>query len=204
MPQGGGQPPSGGGRRRPAWPAAAFVLLVRGRRAVVTEHVFWIVSRAAGIVALLASSCSVALGLLMAARLLRGRDLRTWHEALGLGTMAAMVVHAGALLFDSYVSPSVFDMLVPFVGSYQPLWTSLGIVCGWATLVLGLSYYVRARIGVARWRGCTAGRRSCGCSRSSTRSARAPTPVRSGSWSRSASSRSPPPSCSPVRHLVTT
>ena len=58
MPQGG--PPLG--RRRAAvgrWPAAAVVLLVRGRRAVVTEHVFWIVSRAAGIVALLASSMSV-------------------------------------------------------------------------------------------------------------------------------------------------
>ncbi len=118
----------------------------------MTEHVFWIVSRAAGIVALLASSMSVSLGLLMAARLLRGRDLRTWHEALGLATMAALVVHAGALLFDSYVSASVLDLLVPFVGSYQPLWTSLGIVCGWATLILGLSYYVRARIGVARWR----------------------------------------------------
>jgi sulfoxide reductase heme-binding subunit YedZ len=118
----------------------------------VTEHVFWIASRAAGIVALLGSSASVSLGLLMATRLVRGRDLRTWHEALALGTMAALVVHAGSLLFDSYVSPSLAGVLVPFVGSYQPFWTSLGIVCGWATLVLGLSYYARARIGVARWR----------------------------------------------------
>jgi len=116
------------------------------------EHLFWMASRAAGIVALLASSASVSLGLLMAARLLRGRDLRTWHEALGITTMVALVVHAGSLLGDSYLSPSLADITIPFVGSYQPLWTSLGIVCGWLTLALGLSYYARARIGVGRWR----------------------------------------------------
>jgi sulfoxide reductase heme-binding subunit YedZ len=118
----------------------------------VTDHVFWIASRAAGVVALLGSSGSASLGLLMAARLVRGRDLRVWHEALGLATMVAIAVHAGVLLFDAYVSASAADVLVPFVGSYQPLWTSLGIVCGWATLVLGLTFYTRARIGVARWR----------------------------------------------------
>ncbi len=118
----------------------------------MTEHVFWIASRAAGIVALLGSSASVSLGLMMALRLVRGRDLRVWHEALGIATIAAIVVHAGVLLFDSYVSMSVVDLLVPFAGSYAPFWTALGIVSGWATLVLALSYYARARIGVARWR----------------------------------------------------
>jgi sulfoxide reductase heme-binding subunit YedZ len=118
------------------------------------EHLFWLTSRAAGIVALLASSASVGLGLLMAGRMLRrrGPDLRSLHEALSLAAMAAIVLHAGALVFDGYVNLGVADVAVPFLGDHRPLWTSLGIVCGWSLIALGLSYYWRARIGVARWR----------------------------------------------------
>ena len=120
----------------------------------MTEHLFWLTSRSAGIVALLASSASVGLGLLMAGRMIRGKgaELRSIHEALSLATMAAIVVHAGALVFDGYVNLSLAEVTIPFLGDYAPLWTSLGIACGWALIALGLSYYARARIGVARWR----------------------------------------------------
>ena len=122
--------------------------------AATGEHLFWIVSRAAGIVALLAASASVGLGLLMGGRMLRGRgvELRSVHEALSIAAMAAIVLHAGALVFDSYVNLGVADVTIPFLGDHQPLWTSLGIVCGWSLIALGVSYYLRARIGVARWR----------------------------------------------------
>ena len=117
-------------------------------------HVFWLVSRAAGILALLASSGSVGVGLLMSGRMIRrrGLDLRSIHEALSIVAMAAIVVHAGALVLDGYVDLSVADVTLPLLGDFRPLWTSLGIVCGWALIALGLSYYARARIGVARWR----------------------------------------------------
>src|SRR5829696_5193720 len=119
-----------------------------------TEHIFWITSRAAGIVALLASTAGVTLGLLMSGRLVRGRtaQLRVSHEALSLATIAALVIHAGALLGDSYLSPSLADVTIPFVSGYQRVWTTTGIVAGWMLIVLGLSYYARGKIGVARWR----------------------------------------------------
>ena len=66
--------------------------------------------------------------------------------------MAAIVVHAGALLGDSFMSPSLADITLPFASSFHRFWTTLGILCGWGTLILGLSYYARARIGVQRWR----------------------------------------------------
>jgi methionine sulfoxide reductase heme-binding subunit len=118
------------------------------------EHLFWITSRAAGILALLLSTAAVSVGVLMGGRMIRrrGPDLRATHEALALATLAAIAIHAGALLFDSFLSASVFDIALPFVSSYHRLFTTLGILCGWATVLLGLSYYVRARIGVARWR----------------------------------------------------
>jgi sulfoxide reductase heme-binding subunit YedZ len=117
-------------------------------------HLFWIASRASGTVALLLSSAAVALGLMQGLRLVpRGaRDLRPLHEALSLATMVAIAFHAAILLGDSYLSPSVADLTIPFVGSYQRGWTTLGILSGWALFALGLSYYHRARIGVARWR----------------------------------------------------
>jgi sulfoxide reductase heme-binding subunit YedZ len=61
------------------------------------------------------------------------------------------VVHAVALLGDSYLSPSLADITIPSVSGYQRGWTTLGIVAGWAMLILGLSYYARNRIG-RRWR----------------------------------------------------
>ena len=122
--------------------------------AATGEHLFWIVSRAAGIVALLTASASVGLGLLMGGRLVKGRgvDLRAVHEALSLATLIAIVVHAVALLGDSFLNASVLDITLPFVSGYKEPWMSIGIVSGWCLVALGVSYYFRTRIGVARWK----------------------------------------------------
>jgi sulfoxide reductase heme-binding subunit YedZ len=118
------------------------------------SHFFWITSRAAGIVALLLSSAAVGVGLTMGGRFAkrRGPDLLAVHEALALATLAALGVHAGALLFDSYFHPSVLDLTVPFVRDYREPYMAIGIIAGWGLLALGLSFYVRTRIGTARWR----------------------------------------------------
>jgi sulfoxide reductase heme-binding subunit YedZ len=113
----------------------------------MTDHAFWITSRAAGIIALVAASLAVAVGLSR-----RGRDWRIVHESLSLATMVALAVHALSLLGDSFLKPSLADVTIPLVSSYERLWMSVGIVAGWAFVILGLSYYVRARIGVQRWR----------------------------------------------------
>jgi sulfoxide reductase heme-binding subunit YedZ len=116
-------------------------------------HVFWITSRAAGTASLLLSSLAVCAGLLIGGKLVKGRpDLRHIHEALSLASLAALVVHAVALLGDSFMSPSVADITIPFASGYQRGWTTLGIVAGWAMIALGLSYSARNRIGVKRWR----------------------------------------------------
>ncbi len=121
---------------------------------LAATHLAWTTSRAAGIAALLCSSASVGLGLLMATRLLRGRltDLRTVHEALSLATLTALLVHVVTLLLDTWLRPGLRDVLVPFTLDYRPLWTGLGTLGGYLLVTLGLTYYVRDRIGPARWR----------------------------------------------------
>jgi sulfoxide reductase heme-binding subunit YedZ len=119
-----------------------------------TPHLFWITSRAAGFAALILASLAVCVGLLMSTKLLRrrGPDLLATHEILALSTIAAIVVHGAALLGDQYLHPSLADITIPFVSGYKSLWTTLGIVAGWSTVLLGLSFYARRWIGAARWR----------------------------------------------------
>src|SRR3954468_12189331 len=101
--------------------------------AAVTDHRFWITSRAAGTAALLLSSVAVCVGLLFGGKLVKGRpDLRQPHEALSLATIAALVEQPVSLLGYSFLSPSLADISIPFVSSYQRGWTTLGIVAGWA------------------------------------------------------------------------
>jgi sulfoxide reductase heme-binding subunit YedZ len=120
----------------------------------VSTHLFWIVSRGAGTTALVLSSASVAFGLVMGGKLLRGSgpDRRAYHEVLSLAVMVAIAVHGLTLVGDSFLHPSLLDVTVPFVFSYMTIATSLGIISGWALIFLGLSYYARKRIGNARWK----------------------------------------------------
>jgi len=120
----------------------------------VSDHLFWITSRAAGTLALLFSSVAVGVGLSMGGKLIKGRgtDLRTLHEALSMATIVAIVVHALALLGDTFMHPSLADITIPFVSSYKTLWMTMGIVGGWMMIILGLSFYARGRIGQQRWR----------------------------------------------------
>jgi methionine sulfoxide reductase heme-binding subunit len=119
-----------------------------------TPHLFWITSRAAGIVALVLASLAVSLGLIMSLKFMRrrGPDLLAIHEILSLSAIVAIVVHGLTLLGDQFLHPSFVDIAVPFVSSYKTIWTSLGIIAGWGLAALGLSYYARRWIGSKRWR----------------------------------------------------
>jgi sulfoxide reductase heme-binding subunit YedZ len=116
----------------------------------------WVTARAAGIAALLAASASASLGLLGAMRpaIVKGRriELRTAHEALALGTIALIALHAVALLADPVLRPGIVGLIVPFAGSYKPLATALGQLAAVGMTVLALTYYVRRWLGAARWR----------------------------------------------------
>jgi sulfoxide reductase heme-binding subunit YedZ len=119
-----------------------------------SPHLFWITSRAAGIVSLVLASLAVSLGLVMSLKMLRARrpDLLALHEVLSLGTLVALAVHGLTLLGDSFLRPSIADIAIPFVSGYKTVWTSIGIIGGWALVFLGLSYYARNMIGANRWR----------------------------------------------------
>ena len=74
-----------------------------------TQQVFWLASRAVGIVALVLLAISVSLGVAMAGPLVRRPGLpgklKRFHEASMLVTLGLIAAHAGLLLFDGYLRP---------------------------------------------------------------------------------------------------
>jgi methionine sulfoxide reductase heme-binding subunit len=119
-----------------------------------STHLFWITSRAAGTTAMILASASVGFGLTMGGKLIKrgGADRRSIHEALSLSVLVAIAVHGLSLVGDRWLDPSVLDVTIPFLSSYQTVPTSVGIIAGWGLIVLGLSFYLRDRIGRTRWK----------------------------------------------------
>lgn len=117
---------------------------------------WWLVSRASGTIALVLISLSVAIGLAMAAKLLRRpaakRVAASLHQHLALISLAAIGIHGLALLGDRWLRPGWGGILVPFAVSYRPAFTGVGIIAGYLALLLGPSFYVRRYIGARRWR----------------------------------------------------
>ena len=57
-----------------------------------------------------------------------------------------------ALLGDPWLHPGLGGITIPFSMAYRPVATGLGMIGGYLAALLGLSYYVRRRIGVRLWR----------------------------------------------------
>lgn len=120
-----------------------------------THYLWWLVSRASGIVALVLVSLAVALGLAMAARLLPPRikrSARRAHEQMAVVSLLAVVIHGVALLGDRWLRPNLLGISVPFVLSYRPAFTGIGVIAAYGMVLVGPTFYLRRRIGARVWR----------------------------------------------------
>lgn len=127
-------------------------------------HLWWLASRSSGIVAMLLLTYTMLVGLMMGGKLvqrLAGRPgkgalaikrLLETHEYASLAALIAIGVHGATLLGDAYMHPSVSQIAVPFNSDYRNFYTGIGIIAGYLSAALGLSFYVRKHIGVARWK----------------------------------------------------
>lgn len=120
------------------------------------QHIWWLASRASGVVALGLVTISVVLGLMMAGKLSRrpgvGRTLSAIHEQTAVTGLGAIAVHGITLLGDPWLNPGPAGISIPFLMAYKTLWVGLGITAGWLAALLGLSFYIRRRIGPRLWR----------------------------------------------------
>lgn len=126
------------------------------RLRIPLHDLWWLISRAAGVTAIVLITVAVVLGLAMASRSLRSprnrRLAMRLHEDIALVALAAIAVHGLALLGDAWLKPGLAGIAIPFVISYRPALTGLGIIGGYVTMLLALSFYLRRVIGARRWR----------------------------------------------------
>src|SRR4051794_15079584 len=120
------------------------------------EHVWWLASRASGIVALALVFASVALGLANAGRLTRRPSWRratlAAHEHTAVAALVAIAAHAMTLLGDAWLHPGMAGVSIPFALGYRRAFTGIGVLAAYLAAALGLSFYARRRIGPRRWR----------------------------------------------------
>jgi len=121
-----------------------------------SQHIFWLGSRAMGVVALVVVALSVGMGLAMSLRAAKGPGamarLKQVHEATALVALLAIAGHGLLLLGDTYLRPGLAGIAIPFDTAHAPFWTGLGVIGGWLAALLGLSFYARRRIGTKLWR----------------------------------------------------
>ncbi len=117
--------------------------------------VAWIVARSAGLVAFALLTLSTWLGLAMSTRILgarRQKSLLGWHRTLVWTGLSMLVLHAGALLLDPVLHFGLAAVLVPFAAPWHAGAVAMGVVAGWLSLMLALSFRARRRIGQRAWR----------------------------------------------------
>ena len=73
------------------------------------------------------------------------------HRNISLLALAFVAVHVLTVVIDPYVNTSVADVFVPFVSSYQPVWTGLGAVSADLLAAVIITSLVRQRIGHRTW-----------------------------------------------------
>jgi predicted ferric reductase len=117
---------------------------------------WWYITRASGLTAYFLLWLSMAWGLALATKILQPvlEHLFTFdfHEYLSLLGLGFVGLHMLVLLFDKFLPFNLIQLLIPFTGTYRPLWVGLGIIGFYLFLLVTVTFYIRQRIGQKAFR----------------------------------------------------
>ena len=116
----------------------------------------WYLTRATGAVTLLLLTGSVVLGVANIGRL----QTTGWprfvvegvHRNISLLAVVLLVVHIATSVLDPFAGIHLIDALIPFVGTYRPIWLGLGAFASDLLLAIVVTSLVRRRLGHGVWR----------------------------------------------------
>ncbi len=116
----------------------------------------WYLMRGSGAVALVLLTLAVVIGVLSIGRVHSERwprfVIEGLHRSSSLLAVVFVAIHVVTAVLDSFVSISLLDAFVPFVGSYRPIWLGLGAVASDMVLALIVTSLLRRRLGHRLWR----------------------------------------------------
>ena len=115
----------------------------------------WYATRATGLVALVLLTMAMALGLLSSVRYQR----QGWprfvtlglHRNVSLLALAFTLAHVLTTILDNFVSIPIQDAVIPFIGSYRPLWLGFGAIAFDLMLALTGTSLLRTRMSYRSW-----------------------------------------------------
>lgn len=118
--------------------------------------VTWDIARAGGITAYLLMALSVIIGLALSLRLQSARWPRLinneLHNFLSLLGLVFVIIHVLAVWIDPFTKFGWSDVFIPFLSSYRTIWLALGIIALYLGIAIGISTWLRPRIGYQWWR----------------------------------------------------
>ena len=116
----------------------------------------WFVNRGTGIVLLVLMTLTVCLGILTshgrAGRAVPAFVSQHLHRNVGLLSGGLLAVHAVSAVVDTYVDITWWQALVPWGGTYRPVWLGLGALALDLTLAVTLTSLLRHRLSPRAWR----------------------------------------------------
>jgi len=121
------------------------------------QAITWNVARAGGFTSYILLTLAVALGLALS---MQFQSPSRWprllnselHNFMTLLSTIFLGMHVLAVWTDPYTNFGLNELLIPFVSHYRPVWMALGIVALYLGIAIGLSTWLRPRIGYTWWR----------------------------------------------------
>jgi sulfoxide reductase heme-binding subunit YedZ len=116
----------------------------------------WFLARATGYISLVLITLSLVLGIGSSTRMSTSGWPRfvtqALHRNISLLVLVLLAIHIGAVILDDFVTITIIDSFVPFVGSYRPIWLGLGVLSSDLLIAVAVTSELRHRIGYDTWR----------------------------------------------------
>ncbi|MCU1625284.1 MAG: Ferric reductase domain protein transrane component domain protein [Pseudonocardia sp.] len=116
----------------------------------------WYASRGAGLVSIVLLTATMLLGISGIARAASARwprfALSRLHRNLSMLAVAFVALHVATAVLDGYVAIRWIDVVVPFLGTYEPFWLGLGAVALDLLAAVVVTSLLRTRMGLRAWR----------------------------------------------------
>jgi hypothetical protein len=116
----------------------------------------WYLSRGSGAVSLILLSTAVVLGIVDQRRWRSERwprfTLHGLHRWVSLFAVSFLSIHIASAVLDSFAPIRLLDAVIPFRGSYRPLWLGFGALAFDMLLAVTITSLLKKRIAPRTWR----------------------------------------------------
>ena len=120
------------------------------------SQALWYMTRGFGLIDLVLLTATLVMGVTQVVRYARPGLPRfvisALHKNISLLAVVFLAIHIVTAVLDTYVSISIADVFIPFIGRYRPFWLGLGALALDLMVALVITSLVRERLGHRTWR----------------------------------------------------